>query len=146
MLTHGLPITSILIRIVRICRSLFKSSYLRNKKHFPIFLFHWWNLQEILNICKRKKIVIANLYLKLVTVQNLVTPPTIQRNLKRSFDCEHVARFETLAKSLLEHFYHSFSSLWGEMIWKISPWLKFEIIGLFVNTWTADYKYPVPDC
>ena len=32
------------------------------------------------------------------------------------------------------------------MIWKISPWLNFEIIGLFVNTWTADYKYAVPDC
>ena len=32
------------------------------------------------------------------------------------------------------------------MIWKISHWLKFEIKGLFVNTWTADYKYPVPDC
>ena len=24
--------------------------------------------------------------------------------------------------------------------------MKFEIIGLFVNRWTADYKYPVPDC
>ena len=23
--------------------------------------------------------------------------------------------------------------------------MNFEIIGLFVNTWTADYKYPVPD-
>ena len=32
------------------------------------------------------------------------------------------------------------------MIWKISPWLKFKIIGLFANTWTADYKYPVTDC
>ena len=32
------------------------------------------------------------------------------------------------------------------MIWKISPLLKFEIIGVFVNTWTADYKYPLPDC
>ena len=31
------------------------------------------------------------------------------------------------------------------MIWKISPWLKFEIIEWFVNTWTADYKYPVTD-
>ena len=31
------------------------------------------------------------------------------------------------------------------MIWKISPWLKFEIIGMFVNTWAADYKYSVPD-
>ena len=31
------------------------------------------------------------------------------------------------------------------MTWKISPSLKFEMIGLFVNTWTADYKYRVPD-
>ena len=32
------------------------------------------------------------------------------------------------------------------MIWRKSPSLKFEIIGVFANTWTADYKYPVPDC
>ena len=24
--------------------------------------------------------------------------------------------------------------------------IEFEINGLFVNTWTADYNYPVPDC
>ena len=27
----------------------------------------------------------------------------------------------------------------------ISPWLKFEIIGVFVNTFTADYKYAFPE-
>ena len=32
------------------------------------------------------------------------------------------------------------------LIVKISPLLKFEIIGLFINTSTADYEYPVPDC
>ena len=32
------------------------------------------------------------------------------------------------------------------MIWKISHELKFEIIVLFANTYTADYKYPVPLC
>ena len=31
------------------------------------------------------------------------------------------------------------------MICKIAPRLKLEIIGVFVNTLTADYKYPVPD-
>ena len=31
------------------------------------------------------------------------------------------------------------------MIWKISPLLKFEISGVFVNTLTADDKYPVRD-
>ena len=32
------------------------------------------------------------------------------------------------------------------MIWKLSRLMKFQIIGVFVNIWTADYKYPVPDC
>ena len=95
---------------------------------------------------KKKKIVIANVFSKLATVEGLVTPLTIQRRLKTSFDSEHVKRLETVVKSSWEHFYRISSSLWEEIIWKTSPWLKFEIIGLFVNTWTANYKYPVPDC
>ena len=144
MLTHGLPITSILFWIVRICRSLFKSSSLKNKKHFHRFLFHF--LPQISNIFEKKKNLIGNVFPKLATVQVLVTPLTIQRRLKTSFDSQHVKRFQTLVKSSWERFYHIFSSLWGEIIWKISPWLKFGIIGLFVNTWTADYQYPVKDC
>ena len=146
MLTHGLPITSILFRIVRICCSLFKSSYLKNKKDFLGFLFHLWNLHHILNIFKKKKMVIANVFPKLATVQGLVTPLTNQGRLKTSFESEHVKRFQKKVKSSWEHFYHIFWSLWGEISWKISPWLKFEVMVLFVNTWTADYKYPVPDC
>ena len=110
------------------------------------FLFHLWNLHQILNIFKKRKILLANVFPKLTTVQGMVTRFTIQRRLKTSFDKQHVKRFQTLVKSSWEHFYHIFSSLWGEMTWKISPWLKFEMIGLFVNTWTADYKYPFPDC
>ena len=141
-----MPITSILFRIVRIIRWLFKSSYLKNKKHFLGFLFHLWNLHQISNIFKKSKIVIAHVFPKLATVQGLVTPLTIQRRLKTSFESQHVKRFQTLVKSSWEHFYHIFWSLWGEIIWKISTWLKFQFIGLFANTWTADYKYPVPDC
>ena len=119
---------------------------LKTKKHFLGFLFHWWNLHHISNIFKKKKIVIANVFPKLSTVQGLFTPLTIQRRLKASFYSQQVKRFQTLVKSSWEHLCHIFWSLWGEMIWKISTWLKFEIIGLFANTWTADYKYPVPDC
>ena len=68
LLTHGLHITSILFRIVRIWRSLFKSSYLKNKKHFLGFLFHLWNLDQIWNVFKKRKIVIANVFPKLATV------------------------------------------------------------------------------
>ena len=133
LLTHGLSITSILFRIVRICRSLFKSSSLKNKKHFLGVLFQLWHLHQISNIFKKKKTVIANVFPKLATVQGLVTPLNIQRRLKTSFDNQHVKRYQTLVKSSWEHFYHIFSSLWGEIIWKISPWLKFEIIGFLLT-------------
>ena len=133
LLPHGLSITSILFRIVRICRSLFKSSSPKKKKHFLSFLFHLWNLHQILNNFKKKNIVIANVFPKLTTVQGLVTPLTIQRRLKTSFDNQHVKWYQTLVKSSWEHFYHIFSSLWGEIIWKISPWLKFEIIGFLLT-------------
>ena len=133
LLTHRLLITSILFGIVRILRSLFKSSSLKNKKHFLGFLFHLWNLHQILNIFQQKKIVIANVFPKLATVQGLVTPLNIQRRLKTSFDSQHVKRYQTLVKSSWVHFYHIFSSLWGEIIWKISPWFKFEIIGFLLT-------------
>ena len=133
LLTHGLLITSILFGIVRICRSLFKSSSLKNKKHFLAFLFHWWNLHQISNIFIKKKIVIANAFPKLATVQVLATPLTIQRRLKTSFDSQHVKRYQTLLKSSWEHFYHIFPSLRGEIICKISPWFKFEIIGFLLT-------------
>ena len=84
LLTNGLPITSIMFRIVRICRSLFKASSLKKKKHFIEFLFHLWNLHQISNIFQKKIIVIANVFRKLATVQGLVTPLTIQRRLKTS--------------------------------------------------------------
>ena len=135
-----------LFQILRIYCSLFKSSYLKNKKDYLSFLFHLWNHHQILNVFKKKKILIANVFPILATAQGFVTQITIQRRLKTFFDTQHVKRFQTLVKFSWEHFYHIFSSLWGEMIWKISPRLKFEMIGSIVNTWTADYKYPVPNC
>ena len=117
---------------------------LKTRKHFLGFLFHLSNLHQILNIFKKKKILIANVFPKLATVQGLDTPLTIQRRLKTFFDSKHVKRFPTLLKSSWEHFYHIFWSLWGEIIWKISPSVKFVVRGLFVNTRTAHYKYPVP--
>ena len=125
--------TSILFRIVRICQSLFQSKYIKNKKHFLGFLFHLWNLHQILNIFKKKTIVIGYVFPKLATVQGLVTPLTIQRSLKTSFEGQHVKRFQTLVKYSSEHFYHVFLWLWGEIIWKTSPWLKFEIMGFLLT-------------
>ena len=65
--THGLAITSILFRIMGICRSLFKSNYLKSKKYFLSFLFHLKNIHQISNISKKKKMLIANVFPKLTT-------------------------------------------------------------------------------
>ena len=76
----------------------------------------------------------------------MVRPPTKKHRVRTFIDGKHVKVSQTLVKSSPKHFDHIFPSLLGEMIRKIYPWLKFEIIGVIVDTWTADYKYPVPDC
>ena len=116
------------------------------KKTFSEFFIAFMESPSNFEHFQKKKIIIANVFPKLTTVQSLITPLTIQRRLKTSFDSQHVKRFQTRVKSSWEHFYHIFSSLWGEIIWKTSPWLKFGIIGSFLNTRTADHKYLVPDC
>ena len=69
VLTHWLRMTSILFGIVTICSSLFKCSFLKNEKLFLNFLFHLWNLHQILNIFEKKIIVIANVFPRLQTVK-----------------------------------------------------------------------------
>ena len=112
---------------------------LETKQFFQVFYSIDGISIKFWNILKEKKIVIGNVFPKLGTVQGSVTSVTIQRRLKTSFDSQHDKRFQKLVKSAWEHSYHIFSSLWREMIWKVSSWLKFEIIGFFVNSWTADY-------
>ena len=120
--THGLAITSILFPIVNICRSPFKCNYMKNKKHFLGFLFQLLNIHQILNIFKKKKIVIASVFPKLKTVYDLVRTFTKKRIFRRSFESEHFKGLQKLVKSSWEGFYDINRSLWEDMIWKISPW------------------------
>ena len=138
--------TSMLFRIVRTCGSLFKWNYIKNKNFSVSFLFNLWSLYQYLKIFLKKKIVIANVFPKLQTVKHLVWHLSKKRCFKTSINSQHVKRSQTLKKSAWGHFYHIFLSFWGEMIWERSLLLKFEIIGVFVNSLTAAYKYPVPDC
>ena len=45
-----------------------------SRKTFSNFLFHFWNLHQILNILKKRMIVRANVFPKLKTVKILVRP------------------------------------------------------------------------
>ena len=93
----------------------------------------------------KKMIVIVNVFPKSQTVKDLITPLSEKRCFRISFESEHVKGSQTLVKSAWDLFYHIFPSLWREIIFKISPLLKFEITAIFVNTLTAYYKYPVQD-
>ena len=71
---------------------------------FVVFYTKYGISIKFWKIFKKKKILIANVFPKLATVEGLVTPLTIQRRLKTSFDSQHVKRFKTQVKSSWEHF------------------------------------------
>ena len=62
---------------------------------------------------------------------------------RTSFRSQHVKGSQTLVKSVREHFYHIFLSLWGKLIWKLYPLVICDILGTFVNTLTVDDEYPL---
>ena len=51
-----------------------------------LFLFHFWNVQQSLNILEKNMIVIANVFLKLQTVKILVRPLSKKRRFRTGFD------------------------------------------------------------
>ena len=145
MLTQWLPLRTIHLGILGISSSLFKCIYLKNGKRLLNFLFHLSNLHQILNMFEKKMIVEANVFPKLQIVKDLAKRLSRKRRFRTCFSSHRVNGGQTLLKPAWEHLYHIFWSLWMEMTWKISPLQKFEILGVFVNTLTADDKYSVLD-
>ena len=85
-----MPMASILFKVVGICNSQFKCNYLKKKKHFFKFLFHFWILHQILNILKEKMIVIANVFSKLRTVKMFVRKLSQEDRFRTGFGSQHV--------------------------------------------------------
>ena len=137
--------TSMLFRLVRTRGSLFKCNYLQKKIFHLNSLLNFWNLHQIWNIFCQKKLVIPTVFPKLQTFKDLIVPLSKKRRFRTSFDSQLVKWSQKLVTYAWEHFYHIFLYVGREIIPKITPLLKFEIIGTFVNTMTADYKCPAPD-
>ena len=145
-LTYWLPNTNILFKIVRICNSQFKCNYLKNEKPFLNLLLHFRNLHQILNNLKEKMIVIANLFPKLQTVKNLVRTLPKKSRFRTRFESQHVKASQILTKSPWEPFYPVFFIILRAVELENVPLELDEILGVFVNTLSADDKYPVQDC
>ena len=63
------------------------------------FLFRFGNLHQISKILEKKMMVIANVFPKLRTVKNFVTPLCKTRRFGTRLDSRHVKVSQTLAKS-----------------------------------------------
>ena len=134
---------SILIKIVRIFNCQLKCNYLKNEKLFLDFFNHFSSLHQIL---KEKIFVIADLFPKLQTVKNLVRTLSKKRCFRTRFDSQHVEASQIPAISPCKGVYHTFSWFSLKLIWKMSPIVLGEILGVSVNTLTVDGKYSVQDC
>ena len=62
-------------------------------------------------------------------------------SFRTPFGNEGVNGFQTLLKSARNLYYPLFWSIRGELSWKKSPSVWYEILRLFVNALTADDKY-----
>ena len=60
---------------------------------------------------------------------------------RRAFDKEHGQRFQTLLNSQREHFCYIYWSVCRKLCWKKSFLAISKILGLFVNSLTANKKY-----
>ena len=69
------------------------------RKTFSDFLFHFCNLQQILNILKKKMMVLANVFRKLQTLKNFVIPLSKKRRFRTRLDSQHVKVSQILAES-----------------------------------------------
>ena len=132
--------TSILFVKVTIHGNQFKCHYLRNKKTFLKFLLHFWNLHQIWNIFQQNMTLIGFVFTKLRTAKDMVREMSKNPGFRTPFDSQHAKGSKRLLKIARKHFYYNFSWLWEEKR-KISLLEIFEILGLFVNTLTADDEY-----
>ena len=72
LVTQWLPITSIPSLIETIYTNIFRSNYLRNEKYFLNFIFHFRDLDSVLNIFEKKMTVLPDVFLNLRTPKNVV--------------------------------------------------------------------------
>ena len=69
------------------------------QKTFCQFLLHFWNLHQVLNILKKRIIVIPNVFPKLQFVQILVRTLSKYRRFTTRIQSQHLKASQILAKS-----------------------------------------------
>ena len=94
-----------------------------------------------MNILKQKMTLIAVVFTKLRTPENLVIFMPKMSSFKGSFGKQHGKCAQTLLKFAWQHLYHIYWSLWRQLTCKKSLLVTCKISRLFPNILSADGKY-----
>ena len=135
------PIISILVITEGNSCSNFSQNYLPKQKYFSEVLLHFWNLDKILIVFKKKIIVIAQIFWKLLIPKNVVPWLPERCCVGTPIGSRHVKWSETLLQSLRHHFYANFRLISNRLSCVGCLLVTYESLGLFSNMLTADHKY-----
>ena len=140
MLTHWLPITSILFLIETIQHNQFRCNYFRNKNFFWFFLSR---LKSRLNFehFPKKMTLVADVFPKLRTPKNVIKSISKKSRFRGSFERQHRKSLQTLLKSERQHLHHIYWSLWKQLTYKKSLLVIDKILKMFINTLATNDKY-----
>ena len=133
--------TSIPATICRVFGNNFKRFYLKNRKLFLDFLFHFWNVHKLLNISKKTMSFPAYKLPKLLFPKEVATETSRRSCFRTPFGNQRVNGFQTPLKVVRHHYYLFFPWISGKLSWKKTALLWSKILRLFANTLTADDKY-----
>ena len=106
---------------------------------FTAFLKSRWNFEHF----DKKDDVHRFCNFEITDSENVVRKMSKEPRFRRPFDKQHGKRAEALWKSTSQHLYYNHWSLPTQYTWKKSLLLTCQILGLLVNTLTADEKYLV---
>ena len=85
--------------------------------------------------------LIAQIFGKLLTPKNVLTWMPKSSSFKTPSCSQRVHRSQTLLKSARRHFYPNLPLIQDELSWKTYLWIRSKMLGLFLNTSTADHMY-----
>ena len=96
-----------------------------------------------MNIFKKEKTLIADVFLRLRTPKNVVTWMFKKLRFRLPFEKQHGTPVPTLFQSERQNMCHIYWSIWRQLGCKKALLVRCKILRLFANTLSADEKYSV---
>ena len=111
------------------------------RKAFSRFFIALLKCTSSLEHFEKKMTLLAEGLSKLLTPRKLDTQMSKMPYIRKRFGKQRVSMYEILLKSARHHYYRMLPSICDKLSWKKSVFVRSEMLGLFVNTLTAEYMH-----